>query len=100
MNMIKASNVTEKDLAERSEIKTDFGETLSWRYLCYVRDNPPEWKVPTCVLYGENDALTSFETMSAFCEKCGASLSVMKGGEHWFHTEEQLEFLDNWLRNS
>lgn len=100
MNMMKASNVTEKDLAERSEIKTDFGETLSWRYLCYVRDNPPEWKVPTCVLYGENDALTSFATMSAFCEKCGASLSVMKGGEHWFHTAEQLEFLDNWLRNS
>ena len=63
MNMMKVSNVTEKDLAERSEIKTDSGETLSWRYLCYVRDNSPEWKVPTHVLYGENDDLTSFATM-------------------------------------
>ena len=55
--------------------------------------------VQTYVLYGENDNLTSLETISAFCEKSGAVLSVMKGGEHWFHTEKQLEFLDNWLKS-
>lgn len=22
----------------------------------------------------------------------------MKGGEHWFHTEEQIRFLDKWMR--
>jgi len=21
----------------------------------------------------------------------------MEGGEHWFHTEEQMEFLDRWI---
>mgnify|MGYP007037201117 CR=1 FL=1 len=21
----------------------------------------------------------------------------MKNGEHWFHTKEQMEFLDNWI---
>ena len=23
-----------------------------------------------------------------------------KDGEHWFHTEEQMEFLDDWIRNT
>jgi len=21
----------------------------------------------------------------------------MEGGEHWFHTEEQMDFLDRWI---
>lgn len=25
-------------------------------------------------------------------------LTVMPGGEHWFHTDKQMRFLDNWLR--
>ena len=27
-----------------------------------------------------------------------ATLTVMEGGEHWFHTEEQMAFLDNWIK--
>ena len=23
----------------------------------------------------------------------------MPGGEHWFHTKEQMQFLDNWIKN-
>ena len=29
-----------------------------------------------------------------------ASLTVMPEGEHWFHTEEQMAFLDNWILES
>ena len=25
-------------------------------------------------------------------------VAVMEGGEHWFHTEEQLAFLDGWVK--
>ena len=97
--MIQA-NVTEDELRQKEEIPTDFGETLSWEYLCYVREHPLTWDIPTCILYGESDSLTSFETMSAFAHKIGASLTVMKGGEHWFHTDEQMHFLDNWIKSS
>ena len=45
------------------------------------------------------DNLTSIETISEFAGRIGASLTVMKDGEHWFHTEEQMEFLDDWIRN-
>lgn len=99
-NMMTWSNVTEEELCSRKEITTDFGETLSWEYLCYVRKHPVEWSIPTCILYGEKDNLISIETVSEFAEKIGATLTVMKGGEHWFHTDEQMEFLDDWIKKS
>ena len=96
--MMQWSNVTEQELAEKREIATDFGETLSWDYLCYVRQHPIIWNVPTWILYGEHDRLTSIETVSAFAARHHADLTVMPGGEHWFHTEEQMQFLDHWIR--
>ena len=99
-DMMTWANVTEDELCSKKEISTDFGETLSWEYLCYVRKHPIKWNIPTCILYGANDNLTSVETVSGFAEQIGASLTVMNDGEHWFHTNEQMEFLDNWIRNS
>lgn len=99
-NMMIWANVSERELKEKREIHTDFGETLSWEYLCYVRENPIRWNIPTCILYGENDNLTSLETISNFASKTGAKLTVMKNGEHWFHTKEQMDFLDEWIKSS
>lgn len=99
-NLMFYANVTEEELCERKEISTNFGETLSWQYLCYVREHPVKWCVPTCILYGDKDDLTSEKTINAFVKETGATLTVMKGGEHWFHTEEQMNFLDGWLKQS
>lgn len=96
--MMAWAGVTEEELESKKEIKTAFGETLSWEYLCYVRSNPIQWKAPTYILYGSRDDLTSFAVISEFAEKSGATLTVMENGEHWFHTEEQMAFLDSWLR--
>ena len=96
-NMMQWANVTEQELAEKQEIATDFGETLSWDYLCYVREHPIAWNVPTQILYAEHDNLTSMETVTAFARRHKSKLTVMPGGEHWFHTEEQMRFLDAWI---
>ena len=96
-DMMNWANVTEAELEKRKIIPTDFGEELSWEYLCYVRAHPLNWQVPTSILYGEKDNLTSIETIKDFAEKQGASLTVMKDGEHWFHTEEEMKFLDEWI---
>ena len=96
-SMMRWANVTEQMLAERLEIPTDFGETLSWSYLCCVRAHPIAWRVPTRILYGEHDNLTSPETIRDFAQKTGAELTIMPNGEHWFHTEEQMQFLDLWI---
>ena len=98
-DMMFLENITEEELYKKKEIKTSFGETLSWEYLTFVRKNPIEWNVPTYILYGEKDNWTSYETILNFTNKTKANLTIMKGGEHWFHTNEQIEFLDNWIKN-
>ena len=99
-NMIHWADVTEDELKEKKEIQTTFGETLSWDYLCYVRENPITWTIPTHILYGEKDDLTSYETISKFAKQINATLTVLENGEHWFHTEEQMKFLDDWIKQS
>lgn len=99
-DMMTWTNISEDELREKKEIPTAFGETLSWEYLCYVRENPVVWKIPSRILYGEKDNLQSYETIAEFARRTNASLTVMKGGEHWFYTESQMNFLDNWLKTS
>ena len=94
------ANVTEEELRAQEEIATNFGETLSWQYLCYVRNNPVVWKISTCILYGANDNLTSYETVCDFAKQTGATVTIMSDGEHWFHTDKQMAFLDDWVKRS
>lgn len=98
LNMLAWSNVTEEDLHKEKVIETSFGESLSWEYLSYVRNHPIIWHIPTHILYAENDTMTSLETITDFANKIGANLTVMKNGEHWFHTEAQMISLDNWFK--
>ena len=97
-DMMAWANVTEDELKQQGVIRTELGENLSWDYLCYVRDHPVEWNVPTDILYGSRDELTLYDTIKAFAEKHHAKLTIMENGEHWFHTEEQMKFLDNWIK--
>lgn len=96
-DMMVWANVSEEQLRLEGEIVTSFGQTLSWRYLCYAREKPLHWHIPTHILYGSKDNLTSCETIRAFAESTGSTLTVMEGGEHWFHTSKQMDFLDRWI---
>ena len=97
LTMMSWTNVTEQELYEKKEIPTSFGETLSWKYLCFVREHPITWNIPTKILYAGQDDLTSREIVDNFIRSHNAELTVMENGEHWFHTEEQIAFLDNWM---
>ncbi len=99
LGMMDTAGVTEEELRARGTIPTGFGEELSWDYLLDVRAHPVSWEVPTEILYGSRDALTGAETVTAFARAHRAGLTVMEGGEHWFHTDEQMAFLDAWLRD-
>ena len=96
-DMMRWANVTEAELEARGVIHTSFGEDLSWNYLRYARSHPIRWTAPTRILYGSRDNLTPFEIIRDFAKKHHAALTVMEGGEHWFHTEEQMRFLDGWI---
>ena len=98
--MMALAGVTEDELRSKGVISVPFGEDLSWDYLRYVREHPVVWDAPTRILYGSRDTLTPFETVKAFADGHHAPLTVMENGEHWFHTEEQMRFLDRWIRES
>ena len=97
-NMMIWASVSEEQLKQQGEIATSFGETLSWKYLCFVRDNPYEWTAPTEILYADGDNLTARSIIDDFAQEHSAGITVMPNGEHWFHTKEQLEFLCRWER--
>lgn len=97
-DMMAWANVSEQELESKGVVHTEFGEDLSWDYLCYVRNHPIKWNVPTQILYGSKDHLMAVDTITNFANKHNASLNIMEGGEHWFHTEEQMAFLDNWIK--
>ena len=98
LNMMKCENITEDKLMSEKEIETSFGEPLSWEYLSYVRKNTIHWDIPTNILFADNDNMTSVDTMTNFANKINANLTTMKDGEHWFHTDEQMNFLANWFK--
>ena len=50
----------------------------------------------TQVLYGDQDALTSRTMIERFRQESGAHLTIMEGGEHWFHTPVQMAVLQTW----
>jgi len=97
VDMMGWAGVTEADLKEQEIIETAFGDVLSWEYLYWVRNHPIRWNIPTSILYGSADNLQSTETIKTFAASISADLTVMDNGEHWFHTDEQMIFLDNWI---
>ena len=80
------------------DLERMFGIELMGRWLDFVRSHPVKWDVPTHILYGGGDRLIPLESIIEFAGKHNASLTVVENGEHWFHTEEQMLFLDNWIR--
>jgi len=97
-NMMLRANVSETELERERTIPTPSGQTLSWEYLLYARNHPiTQWKVPTAILYGEHDGLTDRTVVENFVQRFHCNLTIMKNGEHWFHTPEQLEVLNRWI---
>ncbi len=97
-NIMRFCNITEDEFRERKTIENPI-ETLYWDYYIYVKDNPIEkWEIPTFILRGEGDTLCEKEYVSAFAERFDCELTEQRGGEHWFHTDSELDFFRNWLK--
>lgn len=86
-------------------IHADIGALLNEK-CCYIytrkrrfrrRSRSLMWNIPTGILYGKKDDMTSLETITNFANKIHADLTVFADGELRFHTEEQMDFLDAWF---
>jgi len=99
-NMMTWFSVSENRLKIEKEISTPIGQTLYWDYYCYVKEHPIiAWDNPTSILYGSEDNLCEFNVVSEFAKRFHCNLQVMEHGEHYFHTEEQLQFFRQWLKS-
>lgn len=97
LTMMGWAEVTEEQLQNQGEIATSFGQTLSWDYLCWVREHPVHnWSCPVRILYGSGDNMICRSVVKEYVRGHNASLTVVEGGEHWFHTPEQLAALKEW----
>lgn len=99
-NMMIYSHITKKELEEKQEIETDFGQTLYWDYYIYVKSNPiMKWNKETYILYGSKDDMQSNVIIEEFSNQFNCKLTVLKDGEHYFHTNEQLGYYKQWLKS-
>ena len=97
-NMMLWANTNIKELEEKKEIKTHFGQILYWDYYQYVINHPiTKWNIKTNILYGSQDNMQSEEIMKNFSNSFNCNLSILTNGEHYFHTDEQLEYYKEWL---
>ncbi|WP_287714991.1 alpha/beta hydrolase [Blautia sp.] len=98
-NMMAWFHITSGQLKENGELDTPIGQKLYWDYYCYTKENPiVKWNSPTSILYGSEDDLCEYDRILAFTERFSCRLEVVEQGEHYFHTEGQLERYRRWLR--
>jgi len=97
--IMRQTAVTPEQLQQQGTIATSI-ENLYWDYYTYVLANPiSDWPIPTAILRGEHDLLCSAESMQGFSQRFNCRLQEQPGGEHWFHTPEQLAYYRRWLQN-
>ncbi|MDD2619824.1 MAG: alpha/beta hydrolase [Syntrophomonadaceae bacterium] len=100
-HMMSCSNVSEDRLKIENEIETPIGHTLYWDYYFYVKTHPIDtWDKPTAILYGSDDNISEFVVVSEFAQRYHCKLQVLEHGEHYFHTDEQLDYYKQWLEDN
>ena len=92
----KTHKITIEQLKERKIITLDDGQVLSYDFYesLSIKDN---WKTKTHILYGEKDKLVDKDSIYKFVTNHNSSLTVMKNGEHYFHTPGQLKYIRKWI---
>lgn len=97
-NIMGFCGITEKELESLGTVENPI-ETLYWDDYQYVKAHPIDaWNPPTHILRGETDTLCEKAYVTAFAERFGCKLEEQPGGEHWFHTTEELEYFRNWMK--
>lgn len=98
-NMMIAFSITEEQLEQQQIISTPIGQDLYWDYYCFVKEHPIiKWSVPTYILYGDSDDLCESNLLCQFANRFSCKLNIANETGHYFHTQADLDFLSNWLK--
>ena len=94
--MMKQYDISFDTLKTRKNIDLDNGQTLSYDFYESLKEKD-NWDIKTYVLYGEKDKLVDQKSIFNFISYHNSSLTIMKNGEHYFHTPRQLKFIKKWI---
>ena len=85
-----------QSIREKGKMVVAFSGGVDSAYLAYCAK---KYAQNMLAIYYQSEFQPEFEFEDAkrLCREIGAELTVMPDGEHWFHTEEQLRFLDAWI---
>lgn len=90
-------DTNEEQLREKGTIPTPV-ETLSWKYYCYVKENPIEkWSTPAHILFGRKDVMQNEKIMQDFIKQFDGTLTVSQNSEHAFLSPQDNEKIKQWL---
>lgn len=94
--MLKVASADIKQLERDKNILFN-GQDISWRYYCFAKNNPPK-KISsdTAILCSDTDYVVNIETVKKFAGENDIPVTFMRGGEHFFHTQKQIDFLERW----
>ena len=99
--MMKMNNISLEELKEKKLIQVQGGILLSYEYLMYFSTYKDNWKVPTEILYGTEDKLVSLSSVKQFVDNhSDCSLIIKEGAGHHFHSDEEKEFIRNWIKGN
>lgn len=94
-------HISSEELEEKKIIMLDNGQALSYDFYNHVSNYKDSWKIPTDILYGEHDEIVYIENIADFlAAHPKTKLTIKQGSAHYFHTEEEKEFIKDWILNS
>ena len=101
LNKMMDEGILLNELEEKMFIACKDGTVLSFDFYQHVSRRNDNWKTSTDILYGERDNLVYIENIADFLSNHpNAKLTIKQGSEHYFHTDEEKEFIKNWILKS
>lgn len=98
VDLMTMYGIKDKELKKKQFIELEDGTTLSFDFYQHVSNDEDHWNVPTDILYGAYDEVVYTGSMMEFLENHPlARLTVKSESEHYFQSEEEKDFIKNWM---
>ena len=98
VDLMSMYDIKDKELREKGIIELEDGTVLSYDFYQHVSNEEDHWEIPTDILYGAYDDVVYTGSMLEFLENHPlAKLTVKSDSEHYFESEEEKEFIKDWM---
>ena len=98
IDLMSMYGIKDKELEKKKFITLEDGTVLSYDFYQHVSNDEDKWNVPTEILYAAYDEVVYTGSMLEFLENHPlARLTVKSDSEHYLESEEEKEFIKEWI---